>query len=90
MTRAADGLDHLVTAEAMAAGQVARTGVYDALCEARVLATSMMTPPGSRYRGWRAILTASTSRSSRQGRDVFWVRRVWRRVLRAAKAPTAR
>ncbi len=35
MTCAADGLDHLVTAEAMAAGQVARTGCTTRCAEHR-------------------------------------------------------
>jgi len=89
MTCAADGLDHLVTAEAMAVGQVARTGVYGALCGAQVLSTSMMTPPGKRCRDCRAIFTATPSPPSQRS-DVVWACRVWRHVLSAAKAPTAR
>ncbi len=70
MTCAVGGLDHLVTAEVMAAGQVARTGVYQALCGASVVVTSLMNPPGARCRDCRAILVASTSSSSWQGSDV--------------------
>ncbi|MGI9000744.1 MAG: hypothetical protein ACR2GH_03680 [Pseudonocardia sp.] len=87
MTCAADGLDHLMTAEAMAAGQVARTGVYGALCGTQVLATSLMTPPGKRCRDCRATLTASTSRPSQQHSDLSWAGRVWRRAPASGEGP---
>lgn len=63
VTCVADGLDHLVTDDAHAAGVAAGTGMYLALCAHQVAAQPLASPPGP-----PCPRCALASRQSRAGR----------------------
>ena len=89
MTSTLDGRDHLLGEQATTAGLVAGHGEHTALCGRRVVAASLVTPPGPTCLDCETALHRATTTSTTSHRRRRWVTRLLRRrVPRAGSRST--
>jgi hypothetical protein len=79
MTSTLDGRTHLLGEQATTAGLVAGHGEYAAICGRRVVAASLVTPPGPTCLDCETALHRATTASTTSHRRRGWVARVLRR-----------
>ena len=90
MTSTLDGRTHLLGEQATTAGLVAGHGEYAAICGRRVVAASLVTPPGPTCLDCETALhrSTTTSTTSHRRRDGLLARLLHRHFPRAGSQTT--